>query len=188
MVRSKKGFIRILEAIIAVLLVFGYVVTILPKTEKNIAQAPPEMETTLQAVTDAVQTNERLRAVVLDDNINTVDASEHGILNTFIDDSLPVFSRAVWGHAFSVCQLCSGAALPQRICKYFPQTDPLQQPPKQIISDNDFTDYLSNQAPAIFTKSTLLSTHDVTSSPLTPKEVPPANCYRTFTLYMWTKL
>ncbi len=62
---NKRGFIRILEAIIALIVVLGYVVSILPKAQQPSGKVPPELEAIQKAVIDEVKTDEKFRTCVV---------------------------------------------------------------------------------------------------------------------------
>lgn len=181
MVKDKKGFIRILEAIIALMLIFGYVITILPKAPKNISKAPPEIESALEEITSGIQTNERLRASVLEsNNIHQVDVTASGILNTFIKESFPAVTLHVWDYAFSVCAFANN-----RDCVFFPQKDTRKDQAVELNDLEAFQNYVSLSSSSVYTRTALISAHDVTSSPLTPKT---SAENRIFTIYIWTKI
>ena len=44
MVMNKKGFLKILESIIAIIIVLGFVITIVPSAQKLNSKIPPDLE------------------------------------------------------------------------------------------------------------------------------------------------
>jgi len=43
---NKKGFLRILEAIVAIVIVLGFVISIIPDRSKDTPRLPPDLEQT----------------------------------------------------------------------------------------------------------------------------------------------
>src|SRR3989338_9100160 len=94
MVKNKRGFIRILEAIIAIIIVFVYVVNVLPKAPAATGKIPPELDNTLNAILKQIQNDPNFREQV-------VIYRETGDVKEFIKQNLPPFSP--WKYAFKIC-------------------------------------------------------------------------------------
>jgi len=100
---DKKGYIRTLEAIIAIVIIFGFIISILPKETKNEAKVPEEVELTMKKILDGIQAKEDLRlAVKIRD-----DVSLTLLKNTIINPLVP--------QAMSYCFWVSD--IPNKVCK-----------------------------------------------------------------------
>lgn len=167
--KTKRGFIRIIEAVIAVIIVFGYIVTVLPKDEADTGRIPPELDNTLQAILKEIQTNPDFRNDV-------IFKHEYLPMRDLIDASLPPFTP--WKYAFKMCK-AGGSA---NDCMFYAKDDPrddfesevvfstsgpgtLDQVNNQVVSNYDlFTNrILFNTGTATYTKSAFLSEGDITA-------------------------
>ena len=93
---NKKGFIRILEASIALIIVFVYVTSILPKAPKPTGEIPAELDNTIKALIKQVQNDPNFRKkVVVERNLADI--------KTFIGGALPGGELSIWKFAFRVC-------------------------------------------------------------------------------------
>ncbi|HZX12676.1 MAG TPA: hypothetical protein VFE88_04440 [Candidatus Nanoarchaeia archaeon] len=183
MVISKKGFIRILEAIIAIVLVFGYLVTILPKAPKSTGEVPPELDNTLKAVLKRVQNDPAFR----EDVLVRRDVQGREKLRRVIGETLPPFS--VWKFAFKVCT--SGT----NDCIYFA--------PDSVNTETGFNIFFGSPeivSRAVYTRSAFLSQRDASApGPATltcvrqptapPRLLRPEDCEnQVISLYMWSSI
>lgn len=66
MVMNKKGFLKILEAIVAVLIVLGFIVAIIPEKPAPQAKLPPDLEQTTNSILKELQETPEFRACVLE--------------------------------------------------------------------------------------------------------------------------
>ncbi len=163
--KNKRGFIRIIEAIIAIVIVFVYIVNILPQIPKPTGKIPAELDTTLSAILKRVQNDPSFReAVVLDRNMDTI--------KNFVIGSLPVFSP--WKFAFKVCTAGAFSLGGEPECSYYFPTVP------SLTIKNEFdAALLGNIQTSIYTKSVFLSQRDVTApGPATKPcpRTPPSSC------------
>lgn len=105
--RNKKGYIRTIEAILAILVVFAFVVTILPKKTAEIAKAPPELDSTMRSILEEAQNNEEFRTcLLLNNNVELEDSTKNMVKNSQclkdqLDKALPAFT--LWDYGFAIC-------------------------------------------------------------------------------------
>ena len=62
---DKRGFLKIMEAVIAIILVFSVVLYILPKAEKVTFKIPPDLELIAGTILDDAQNDEEFRKCIL---------------------------------------------------------------------------------------------------------------------------
>ena len=144
--KDKRGFIRILEAVIAIIIVFVYVINILPQLPKPTGKIPPELDNTLNAILKEVQNNPQFRDQVI------IARNEVPIRDKIIS-YLPPFSP--WKFAFKVCTANTND------CNYFFPND--QNPPTSVAFTNppdDFANRIVGTATAVYTKAAFLSKKD----------------------------
>src|SRR3989338_6529159 len=65
MVMNKKGFLKILESIIAIIIVLGFVITIVPSAQKLNSKIPPDLEQTTNSILDEMRNKPEFRQCVL---------------------------------------------------------------------------------------------------------------------------
>ena len=147
---NKKGFLKILEAIIALVIIFGAVIFLLPKTRIQSGEVPHELELTSRAILDAVQNNPEFRKSVLTAGTNE-DAFEK--INDEILKILPTFSP--WAYAFSICDTTQGCDSSED--NYINENGNLEQ----VDEYSEFLDHLPSSN--IYAKAVYLSKKDVTS-------------------------
>ncbi len=178
---NKKGYLRTIEAIIAILLVFGFLVTVLPKTgdvgAKEAHTVPVDLDITANAFLEELERNEVFRACVLnDDAANLLEEWEvHEALGTaplnvdgfegassvdciysFLETNLPPFSR--WDFAFSLCEVEG-----ELDCLYYPigTENELGNP----VPISDVSEILP-EAKNIYPKAIFLSEQDIIAQPI----------------------
>lgn len=162
--RNKKGYIRTIEAILAVLIVFAFVVTILPKKPIETGKAPPGLDSTLRNILEEAQNNEEFRTCLLlkNDVILMKDSIESGdntmCLKTQLEKSLPAFSP--WDFGFAICPGSSTTDC----ALYAPQQDAQQTPRTGSIDQIRFP-----FGKSIYTKSTVLAVPDIIARPFKVK-------------------
>lgn len=162
---NKKGYLRMLEAIVAIVVVFGFVLTILPKRPVPTGETPPELESTMKAILDEARINEGFRTCLLLNNdvkigdvkmagnpINPNPTANRECLQALLDKSLPAFSP--WGYAFAICRTdtsTSGCAIYSASSK---------TPSK---NEGKVTDIPFPSEKSIYTKSALIRVPDVSA-------------------------
>ena len=181
MVMYKKGYLRTIEAILAILLVFGFLLTVLPKGNKDDVEGyrvPVALELTSVALLEEIQTNDVFRTCVLNDDASFVidpeDISATGITLYELDDqggvnsvecifsflkaSFPVYSS--WQYAFSLCDV-------DGTCYYYPAL--YDADADGSIESGEYVTGLEQLLPAevnVYPRSLFLSVPDPVSSPL----------------------
>lgn len=90
---NKKGYIRTIEAIIAVVLLFLFILTTLPKPEKSVE--PRNVDYIEESILLEIESNEVLRQEVL----NYIPGGTTPKLNSFIEDTT---KRLPFDHAFLI--------------------------------------------------------------------------------------
>jgi len=96
---NKKGYLKILEAIIAILIVFGLVLYILPKADRNTGALPADLEISADVVLKSVQQDPEFRKIIL----KTDDTSKFELVIERIDNILGTGS--IWKHAEILCDV-----------------------------------------------------------------------------------
>lgn len=197
---NKRGFIRILEAIIALIVVLGYVVSILPKAQQPSGKVPPELEAIQKAVIDEVKTDEKFRTCVVYGQITYEEkdmATNEGTvlskddvtcINEVITQALPPFS--LWRYAFA---LCHQNATKQQVCEYLPrEVRNAGGADVTITNDEVFSALALPASGAVYSKSIFLSVPDVTTSFYTEGQKPASanDGYKAkvLRLYLWSSV
>lgn len=153
--KNKKGYIRTIEAILAIMIVFGFVVTILPKKTTDIARAPPELDSTMRSILEEAQNNEEFRTcLLLKENVGLQDSSNTMVKNSAclknqLDKALPTFSP--WDYGFAICD---GTSTDN--CVMFNSTNE---------ETGAITALILPQGKTIYTKSTVMAVPDVVAKP-----------------------
>lgn len=102
---DKKGFVRTLEAVIAILLLLGLVLYILPEKEAPTGEVPAAVELAQQYVLNEVALNKVHRDCVLRTYAGYEGKCESGCLGTlkqFVEQQAPVGFTAA-------CEVCDSA-------------------------------------------------------------------------------
>lgn len=152
--RNKKGYIRTIEAILAIMIVFAFVVTILPKKTIETGKAPPELDSTMRSILEEAQNNEEFRTcLLLNNNVelktDSTMKTNAECLKDQLDKALPTFSP--WDYGFAICY----GALTDT-CAMFNSTDDKEG---GIIS------LVLPTGKAIYTKSSVIAVPDVMAKP-----------------------
>lgn len=188
---NKKGFIKILEAIVALVIVLAYVISILPKAQLPTGDTPPELLSLQKVVFDEIQNDQRFRTCIIYGNVYLSDEdttkTDLACVDELIRTSLPVFSA--WKYAFRICT----KQVATNTCTYASPTEPgtayTFTPPDASITqkEQEFADTFFPQSGAVYTKSVFISVPDVTSAfTVTTDNGPPSDHFKTITLYMWS--
>ncbi len=78
-VKNKKGYLKTLEAIIAVMILLSFLLAILPREEAKEAEVPDDIRLTQESIMNIIQSNEELRDCVLSGN--------NGCITGYIDNN-----------------------------------------------------------------------------------------------------
>lgn len=179
---NKKGYLRTLEAVVAVLIIFGFMLFIFPKTERIEGQMPLELERMANAMLEEIENNDQFRKCVLADP-NDVDAIQDSAgnfmsgpkcVNGFIQVSMPPLS--FWTYAFTISD--------EDGQWYYQETDERENPVE--LGVDGFNNDVIPDDKSVFTKSVFVSVDDVSALPL-ESEGAALSEYRTFKIYFWEK-
>ncbi len=169
MVMNKKGFLRIMEAIIAIVIILGFVIAILPTKPRETSRLPPDLKQTTNSFLKEMQNNPEFRESVL--NGSVVKAREH--INFL---SSPAAAHP-WNYGLKICKLDIDGIIVN--CNYFPDVEGV------ILNEreNNFRNNVLPNDRDIYTRTITLSSPDV--SGMDPK-VYVANP-SVLTVYAWSK-
>ena len=109
---NKKGFVKTLEAVIGILIVFGFVVLLTPLSQEQQPDVPFTIKDAQQFVLEEIALNDVFRGCITGAAVN--GACAKGCLedvNTFIQENTPVG----YVHGCEVCERavsCTSATLP----------------------------------------------------------------------------
>ncbi|MEK6948250.1 MAG: hypothetical protein AABX19_03315, partial [Nanoarchaeota archaeon] len=97
MVKNKKGFMKILEAIIAIIIVFGFLLAVFPSKPQDTA-VPEDLETTMDTIIKQAQNDPQFRDCIL-------SPRDVGIpcINKLISGNSPPFFP--WSHGVRLCTI-----------------------------------------------------------------------------------
>jgi len=168
---NKKGYLRMIEAVIAIVIIFGFILTVLPKKAQDTGAIPPELDSTLRAILEEAQNNEEFRScLLLNNDINLVTATNPlqvtkknlNCLGEQISSSLS--SLSPWDYAFAICPTnnLNDCALFTKLASY---TGGGNSGSILSLSDNKGLPTDRN----VYTKSTVISKPDVIAKPYSVK-------------------
>lgn len=107
MVMNKKGFLKILEAIVAILIVLGFIVAIIPEKPPQQAKLPPDLEQTTNAILKELQETPEFRACILEAVENPYPNIVEGTGAKCVYDFITFITRPAplhpWNYATRVC-------------------------------------------------------------------------------------
>lgn len=172
---GKKGFLKILEAIIAIVIVFGLVIFILPKAERNFGNIPAELENTAKTILDQAQNEEEFRKCILG-GVDTVIVYPACISNK-INSILGSEGQAVWAHAEKICNTNNPP-----VCNFLLNG--------QDVNEEEFKIGIPANKD-VYTKSIAISVPDITAQPPLPtcESIIPTTCVtKQLTLYFWSRI
>ena len=163
---DKKGFIRILEAVVALLIVFGALLAILPSGSDSVSESkiPYELESSANTILKEIENNEAFRVCIITGTSSESTAPE--CVSEFVGATLPYGS--VLEYAFSII--------------------PDGEDPIYYNSEGAPIIDLTAVVPLdvnIYSKSIFIGVDDVTA--FTP-EWATSKEYKTLRLYFWFKL
>lgn len=173
-VMDKKGYLRMLEAIIAVVIIFGAVLVMLPRKQIQQAEMPDEIDSTLRSVLEEAQNNEQFRTCLLlnnsvklkiKENNQEVPKNNKECMYNLLKNALPIFTP--WNFGFAICprELANCAI-------YNGNEGSLQETTIGF-------DHLIEKIPAtksVYTKSIVISVPDILAKPFIVSENPFNGC------------
>ncbi|HLC86524.1 MAG TPA: hypothetical protein VJG30_04525 [Candidatus Nanoarchaeia archaeon] len=204
MVMDKKGFLKILEAIIAIIIVFGFVIAVYPKAPSQ-SEVPEDLKLTMDAIVKQAQNDPTFRECVLGGRVilDTEEKSGVGCINEFIKkNSPPLFP---WGHGIKLCDLEDEGNLNK--CEYgkgdSSDSGKCEPNPNVLCSDCNAKTaedekrkcFNNEKLPLdrnVFTRTVSLSVQDVAARPIPPVTEDPRledrnPSSKSLTLYFWFK-
>ena len=72
MVKNKKAFLKIVESVIAAILIFLFIFAVTPKEQKVEAKVPEGVRLTQNTMLKEIQSNESLRGYLIEPNVNEI--------------------------------------------------------------------------------------------------------------------
>ena len=194
MLNNKKGYLKILEAIIALIVVFSFLVVMIPrsKIKEDTSKMPLELKTTIDAVIKVLhENNERRVNILLTAVDNAVDNNNNNIKTAVTDtlnEILPIFAQ--WDYAFSVkCMLTEIESEPP--CDendyYYFNSHPFDPDETEELIGDDQDDNFMKTLPIdrnIYAKTLFVTVKDVTEQ---EEDVVAGEFYKQLTIYFWEK-
>lgn len=181
---DKKGFVKTLEAIIAVVVIFGAILFIIPKVPKlPQGQMPEQLEITANSLIEQIQNDDIFRKCVLASNNSKIKGKTNTqCLNDFLSSALPPYTP--WNYAFTICSI--PLALKDNLQRvecigYIGDKDKREFDEEKVSpTQSEF----ENQLPGgdIYTRRILVSVDDVTAIPIKSAKIQE---YKSVTLYFW---
>lgn len=106
---DKTGYLRVLEAVIAVVAIFGFTLFIMPKATEDVSKTPEPVQQTMQAVLNQIDSDPVFRYSVLvgdDCTITKDNTNKNGWIwiKDFLDQNIPGGENSVWSYKFSICK------------------------------------------------------------------------------------
>src|SRR3989344_115829 len=152
---NKKGYLRVIESIIGIVLILIVIVGFLSKVPKEIAKTPPELELSSRALLKEFENNNNLRGTILRiEGQNSREEMERVV--SFVEETLPPLSPIQF--ALQVCQTADIG-----LCTYY--TKELEEEQAYLFDTRDFNTRGLPKNKDIFTKTLTISAEDVTSPP-----------------------
>ncbi len=181
---DKKGFVKTLESIIAVVVIFGAILFILPKVPKlPSGQMPEQLEFTANALIEQIQNDDLFRKCVLTSNNSKINGKTNiQCLNDFLGLALPAYTP--WNYGLTICSI--PLALKDNLQRveciaYIGNKDKREFDEKMVYSAlAEFESQLPGSN--IYTRRILVSVDDVTAIPIASAQIQE---YKSVTLYFW---
>ncbi len=182
---NKRGFLRILEAIIAIIIVLGFVISIMPDKVQNTGKIPPDLEQTTESILKEVQGNPSYRECVLGDtnkkyklNFNVdVEGGPKCVYKYIQYLSYPETTHP-WNYAVRLCNINSSASITG--CDYnLDGINGIDWKEK----NNKFTETFPKDRD-IYLKETTITLPDVSGNDIKIKSL---SDYKLLTIYAWSK-
>ncbi|MBI2148548.1 hypothetical protein HYU23_02615 [Candidatus Woesearchaeota archaeon] len=171
MVINKKGFLKILEAIIGIVVILGFVISIIPTIQKESSRIPPDLEHTTNSIFKEVQNSPEFRQCVIKSNASCI--------HSYIDYlSFPVASHP-WNYSVRICKINSTSSIID--CNYDPQVKGIDLYEK----NKKFSEEVLPQDKDIYTKAITLTAPDVLG--FDQPNIDAFSNYSLLTVYAWSK-
>ena len=178
---NKKGFLRILEAILAIVIVLGFVISIIPSQVKDNSKFPPDLDQTIDSIFKEMQGNPKFRECVLGGEAE-ITRIENGIPRKQILNSVKCVhgyieylsyppATSPWNYAVRICNFNQTAVLNNCIYEPTPQRGNFES--EVLPLDKD-----------VYIKDTALTVPDVSGI---PQKSQGSGNYSLLTIYAWSK-
>lgn len=169
---NKRGFLKILEAIIALVVIFTFIVVMIPKSKAPVdtSEIPQELQSASDAIVKQLQSENEKRVQIIQGTDQEITTE---IIDT-IKSTLPVFSP--WGYSFKIeCYNSDNTG-------YCADSSETPNPLKTHI-------FSSGEIPPdknVYPKILFITVEDVSENP--PTNLDPAltgTIYKKLTIYFW---
>ena len=193
---NKKGFLRILEAIVAIVIILGFVVSIIPEKQKNTSQIPPDLDQTINSVLKKIQDTPEFRFCISNGSI------DYSMVGKLIGANIAAHPKPVtdaecvrsyirylsfpveihpWEYAVKVCKI--NATEEFHSCRYDPGDDGFE---KKSWEEKEFL-FADTKLPKdkdVYIKSVTVTVPDVTTKDQKNSQ---AGNYSIVTVYAWAR-
>lgn len=95
---NKKGYLRILESVLAIIIVFSFILFILPKKDVNLIKVDPELESTVETIAKQIERQTNMRNCVISSSDST------NCINEYIKNNIKPQS-ASWEYGIKIFEL-----------------------------------------------------------------------------------
>ena len=173
---NKKGYLRIIESIIAIVVILIIIVGFLPREEIQTPKTPPELDLSSKAILKELENNDLYREHLLTINTpNPAGLDSLQALVEFIDTTLPPLSPM--SYALSICETEQ-----QNICTYYTKYED-----RGPLNREDFNKEGLPTDTNIFIRTISIGGEDVNAPPLEPPTGEPPSAAKTIKLFFWLK-
>ena len=158
---NKKGFLKILEAIIAILIVFGFIITIIPEKPKPTAKLPPNLEQTIDQILKEIQESPEFRKCVLGGtSVYFEGTSDSQCIYEYVQFITRPNELHPWDYVVRICKQDSGVIE----CNYYgketnSEGDLINY--DEINNEDELRNNVLPQDKNIYIKSVTISLHDI---------------------------
>ncbi len=194
MVMNKKGFLKIMEAVIAIIVLLTFLIAITPTNKVTRASIPPDLEETTNSILKEMQGNPEFRSCVLSDAANPVsvdidsDGDEESLYGaecvySYTTDFLAKpYSAHPWNYSIRLCDIDENTQIVS--CDYEPDVaDELSEVQEDVNkAEEDFTRNILPVGKDIYTRGVTLTVPDISGEDILAGEH-----NRLLTIYAWSK-
>ena len=179
---NKKGFIKIMEAIIAIVILLAFVIAILPQNKVDRAAVPPDLELTMISVLKEMQGNSNFRNCILGQDLNFEEATGENYGTSrgsecaytyIVNFTARPFSAHPWNYAVKICE--SNETTSPIDCNYYPNSE--------ITSEIEFNQIILPSNKDIYTRAITITVPDVTGQDY----IITTGNFTVLTIFAWSK-
>jgi len=164
---NKKGFFRIIEAIVAIIIVLSFLMYAIPKIPRKQFTIPEQLDITYDALFQKLRENATYRNIILNPRGNSDGINS---IKSFIEDTIP--EPSPWQFAFEICPSSNQDDKKKCNCS------------SQLPNSKNCENFLPEDR-SVYSKRLFIATKDVTTTPLSIGEKDTE--MKIFTLYFWSK-